>query len=93
MPRSSAASRSSNINIRVAPETLGLIDRAAQAAGKTRSGFMIDAARQAAEEALLDQTFISVDRATYDHFMTVLDRPPSGDGFKRLMGARKPWAP
>lgn len=91
MPRSSAAARTSNINIRVAPETLGLIDRAAQAAGKTRTGFMIDAARQAAEEALLDQAFVSVDQETYERFVAVLDRPPSGEGFERLMRVRKPW--
>lgn len=91
MSRGSAAVRTSNINIRVAPETLGLIDRAAQAAGKTRTGFMIDAARRAAEEALLDQTFVSVDQETYERFIAVLDRPPSGAGFGRLMSVRKPW--
>jgi uncharacterized protein (DUF1778 family) len=32
----------------------GLIDRAAQAQGKTRSDLMIDATRRAAEDALFD---------------------------------------
>jgi uncharacterized protein (DUF1778 family) len=33
-----------------------------------------------------------VDQATYDHFLAVLDQPPSGEGFDRLMKAAKPWA-
>jgi uncharacterized protein (DUF1778 family) len=52
---------------------------------------MIDAARRAAEDALLDQTLVKVDRATYDRFVAILDRPPSGKGFDRLMAGSKPW--
>jgi uncharacterized protein (DUF1778 family) len=80
------------VNLRVRSETRTLIDRAAQAQGKTRSEFMIDAARRAAEDALLDQTFLRVDQNTYDCFLNALDQPPSGEGFERLMNARKPWA-
>jgi len=52
---------------------------------------MIDAARRAAEDTLLDQTFLRVDEQTYQHFLNVLDVPPHNEGFKRLMNARKPW--
>jgi len=69
-----------------------MIDRAAKAHGKSRSEFMIDASRRAAEEALLDQALVRVDRETYDHFLKVLDQPPAGKGFERLMKAGKPWA-
>ena len=79
------------VNLRVRGDIRALIDRAAQAHGKTRSDFMIEAARRAAEDALLDQTLVRVDQATYDHFLDVLDRPPAGDGFARLMQASKPW--
>ena len=41
---------------------------------------MIDAARRAAEESLLDQALVRVDQKTYDYFVEVLDRPPGGDG-------------
>ena len=92
MPRNSSAARSRNINLRVASEMRGLIDQAARAAGKTRTAFILDATRRAAEEALLDQTYVRVDRTTYRAFLEVLDRPPSGEGFERLMAARKPWA-
>lgn len=80
------------VNLRVRDDIRALIDRAAKTHGKTRSEFMIDAARRAAEDALLDQTLVRVDPATYAHFLEVLDQPPSGEGFDRLMAASKPWA-
>ena len=79
------------VNLRVRSDIRALIDRAAKAQGKTRSDFMIDAARRAAEESLLDQALVRVDQKTYEHFLEVLDRPPSGDGFERLMAAALPW--
>jgi uncharacterized protein (DUF1778 family) len=79
------------VNLRVREDVRSLIDRAARAQGRSRSDFMIDAARRAAEEALLDQTLVQVDRATYDRFVAALDQPPSGEGFDRLLAAPKPW--
>jgi uncharacterized protein (DUF1778 family) len=79
------------VNLRVREDVRDLIDQAARVNGKTRSDFMIEASRQAAENALLDQTFVRVDADTYAQYLAVLDRPPSGDGYERLMRARKPW--
>lgn len=79
------------VNLRVRRDIRALIDRAAKAQGKTRSDFMIDAARRAAEESLLDQTLVRLDQKTYEHFLEVLDCPPGGEGFERLMAAAKPW--
>jgi len=79
------------VNLRVRSDIRVLIDRAAKAHGKTRSDFMIDAARRAAEDALLDQTLVRVDQKTHDEFLKVLDQPPAGDGFERLMKANRPW--
>jgi uncharacterized protein (DUF1778 family) len=79
------------VNLRVRSDIRALIDRAAKAQGKTRSDFMIDAARRAAEESLLDRALVRIDQKTYDYFIEVLDRPPSGEGFERLMVAEKPW--
>jgi uncharacterized protein (DUF1778 family) len=79
------------VNLRVRSDIRALIDQAAKSQGKTRSEFMIDAARRAAEESLLDQKLVRVDQKTYDYFLEILDRPPSGDGFERLMSAEKPW--
>ena len=80
------------VNLRVRDDIRSLIDRAAKAHGKTRSDFMIDAARRAAEDALLDQSLVQVDPETYRHFLAVLDNPPEGEGFDRLMTVAKPWA-
>ncbi len=79
------------VNLRVRGDIRALIDRAAKAHGKTRSDFMIDAARRAAEDALLDQTLVRVDQETYEHFLRALDLSPNGEGFKRLMQAPRPW--
>ncbi len=79
------------VNLRVREDIRNLIDRAAQSQGRSRSEFMIDAARRAAEDALLDQTLVRVDADTYAHFLSVLDQPPGGEGYERLMKAAKPW--
>jgi len=88
----SPASFSSAVNLRVRNDIRALIDRAASSKGKSRSEFMIDAARRAAEDTLLDQALALVDQPTYAHFLAVLDQPPGGAGFERLMAAGKPWA-
>ena len=79
------------VNLRVREDIRDLIDRAAQSQGKSRAEFMIDAARRAAEDALLDQTLVRVDTETYAHFLKALDQPPGGEGYERLMNAAKPW--
>jgi uncharacterized protein (DUF1778 family) len=81
------------VNLRVREDVRVLIDRAAKAHGKTRSDFMIDASRRAAEDALIDQTLVQGDPNSYKHYLSVLDQPPGGEGFERLMNAPKPWQP
>lgn len=80
------------INLRVRDETRALIDRAAHAQGRSRSDFMIEAARRAAEEAILDLTVIVTDRARYERFLALLDRPPeSNEKLRKLMRTPAPW--
>jgi uncharacterized protein (DUF1778 family) len=79
------------VNLRVREDIRDLIDQAARSQGKSRSEFMIDAARRAAEDALLDQTLIRVGQKTYKHFLKVLDQPPGGETYDRLMKVKKPW--
>ncbi|RWA72613.1 DUF1778 domain-containing protein [Mesorhizobium sp.] len=79
------------VNLRIREDILVLIDRAAKIRGKTRSDFIIDAAYRAAEDALLGQTLVKVDAESYQHYLDILDRPASGEGFARLMIAPKPW--
>lgn len=79
------------VNLRIREDVRILIDRAAKIRGKTRSDFMIDAAYRAAEDTLLDQTLVKVDAESYQHYLDILDQPPTGEGFARLMNAPKPW--
>jgi uncharacterized protein (DUF1778 family) len=90
MGRSSSNLRSDNINIRVTPETLGLIDRAARAAGKTRTDFIVDTVKHAAEETVLDQRLFLLDRKQWEKFMAALDAPPRPNERLAALLARKP---
>ena len=89
MPTAQKTARA--VNLRMRDDVRDLIDRAARANGKTRSDFMIDASRRAAEDALLDRALIQVDPATYKTFVEVLDLPPDSEGYRRLMAAPRPW--
>ncbi|HLP69391.1 MAG TPA: DUF1778 domain-containing protein [Rhizobium sp.] len=83
--------RTKPVQLRIRTDISEMIDQAARAQGKTRSDFMIDAARRAAEDALLDRTLVRVDADGFQHYLDVLDRPPGGEGYTRLMKAPKPW--
>jgi uncharacterized protein (DUF1778 family) len=78
-------------SLRIPGQARAIIDSAAAIRGKNRSEFMIEAALVAAEDTLLDQTLVRVDRAAYNHFLKVLDQPPNAKGFARLMNVPKPW--
>ena len=81
-----------SLNLRIKPELRGLIDRAAQLAGKNRTDFVLDAARRAAEDALLDRTVFSVSPKAYAEFLTRLDAPPQpNDRLRRTMRTAAPW--
>jgi uncharacterized protein (DUF1778 family) len=79
------------VSLRIRSDMCALIDRAAKSQGKSRSDFMIDAARRAAEDALLDQALVRVDQETYDAFLKILDQPSGSKDFARLMKTPKPW--
>lgn len=62
-------------NLRIKPELRGLIDRAARLAGKNRTDFVLEAARRAAEDALMDRTGFNVSPNAYAEFLKRLDAP------------------
>ena len=81
-----------SLNIRIKPGDRGLIDRAASALGKNRTDFVLDAARQAAEDTLLDRTVISVSPEAYAEFLARLDAPPQpNERLRRTMQTPAPW--
>ncbi len=85
-------SRRETLNIRIRPEERGLIDRAAQVRGKNRTDFILDAARRAAEEALLDRAIMSVSPEAYADFLARLEAPPQpNERLRRTMQTLPPW--
>ena len=86
------APRRSLINLRVTPRDRDLIDRAAAALGKNRSEFMMEASRQAAEDALLDRTAFRLDAEQCSAFMAQLDAPPApNERLGKLLATPAPW--
>ena len=80
-----------SLNLRIKPEERGLIDRAAKTLGKNRTDFMLDAARRAAEEALLDRTILTVSPKAYADFLARLDAPPQpNERLRRTMRTSAP---
>lgn len=80
------------LNLRIKPELRGLIDRAAELSGKNRTDFVLDAARLAAEDALLDRTVFAVDPKTYAEFLARLDAPPRPNvRLRRALQTKAPW--
>jgi uncharacterized protein (DUF1778 family) len=80
------------LNIRIKPEERGLIDRAAKARGKNRTEFVLEAARIAAEEAIMDQAVISVTPEAYQAFLEQLDLPPKpNERLRKTLQTPAPW--
>lgn len=80
------------LNMRIKPEDRSLFDWAAKAQGKTRTDFILEAARRAAEEAMLERTLVQVSAEAYDAFVARLDAPPKpNDRLKKTMRTKVPW--
>ena len=86
------AAKRETLNVRIKPEDRSLIDRAAHLAGKSRTDFLLEAARRAAEDALLDQTLFKVNPTVYAKFVERLDAPPAPNArLRRTMTTPAPW--
>jgi uncharacterized protein (DUF1778 family) len=89
---STTKARRDTLNLRIPAAERNLIDRAAESAGKTRTDFILEAARRAAEEALLDRALMVVSPAAYGEFLKRLDRPARpNDRLRRTMRRKAPW--
>ncbi len=84
--------RRDTLNIRIKAEVRGLIDRAAALTGKNRTSFVLDAARRAAEDALLDRSVFALDPKAYTEFLARLDAPPQPNArLRRALKTPAPW--
>jgi uncharacterized protein (DUF1778 family) len=85
-------SRRDTLNLRIRPELRGLIDRAAELEGKNRTDFVLNAARHAAEETILDRTVFAMDPGAYAEFLARLDAPPRPSArLRRTLETPAPW--
>lgn len=89
-----AAPERISINLRTDATSRDLIDRAAEALGKNRSEFMLEAARREATSVLLDQRLFLVDEKAFQQFTAALDASPTDNRhLRRFLHTRAPWEP
>ena len=80
------------INIRASRKQKLLIDRAAEALGRSRSDFMLDTACREAESVLLDRRYFFLPEAEFKKFVALLRRPPKKNPkLRRLLETKAPW--
>jgi uncharacterized protein (DUF1778 family) len=84
--------RSEVINLRASRTEKVLIDRAAEALGRSRSDFMLDTACRAAESILLDRRYFALPEDDFKKFRDMLDSPPKDNPrLRRLLQTTAPW--
>ena len=87
-----ATARTRTINIRIEEERRTLIDRAAEAAGKDRTQFVLDAATREAIAVLLDQRYFQLDTDAFAKFNAALDATPAENPrLQELLSKKVPW--
>lgn len=80
-------------NLRVTPDDQALIDRAVRSSGLPRTDFVLQAARTADRELLVQHAWQAVSPEHFDQFLRQLDAPPSPtDRLRRTMTAPRPWS-
>lgn len=85
--------RRESLNLRIPAAERSLIDRAAASMGKTRTDFILSAARRAAEDALIDRALFLVGADAHAEFLARLDAPTNpNERLRKTMRAAKPWA-
>lgn len=84
--------RAETINLRASQRQKLLIDRAAEALGRSRSDFMLDTACREAESVLLDRRYFTLPEDEFRKSAAMLDRPPKDNPkLRRLLQTKSPW--
>ena len=87
-----ATTREITINLRAGSAQKELIDRAAEAQGKKRTEFMLEAACEKAEQVLIDRAFFSLDAEGFRQFARALNAPlRHPERVARLLAKKSPW--
>jgi uncharacterized protein (DUF1778 family) len=87
-----ATGRNETINLRASQKQKALIDRAAEALGRSRSDFMLETVCREAETVLLDRRYFALSQDAFKRFTAMLDNPPaSNPKLRRLLQTHAPW--
>jgi uncharacterized protein (DUF1778 family) len=85
--------REKTINLRATLAQKALIERAAEAAGETRTAFVLDASLQRAEAVLADRVHFELSAAQMKRFTEALDAPvPDRVALRKLLARKPRWA-
>ena len=84
--------RSARLGLRATPEQEAVLRRAADAARKSLTDFILESACRAAEQTLLDQRLFMVSDGQYQTLLDLLDRPAEdNEGLRELFSKHAPW--
>lgn len=87
-----AAAANRVINFRAPAVKRELIDQAAQASGKSRTDFILDASCEKAQEVLADRTDFALSRQALRRFNVLVDAPLANtEALRRLLIKPAPW--
>lgn len=90
--RARAAETRSALNMRIQPDLRDLIDQAAEANGKNRTDFVLDAARQAAQAALLDRVHVQLNSEAFAAFVRLIEAPAQPNAqLRKTLQTPAPW--
>jgi uncharacterized protein (DUF1778 family) len=85
--------RSARLGLRATPEQERVLRRAAAAAHKSLTDFILESACQAAEQTLLDQRLFVVSGERAQSLLDLLERPAADNpGLRDLFSRPDPWA-
>jgi len=88
----SPSARSARLGLRATQEQEAVLRRAAEAAHKSLTDFILDSACLAAEQTLLDQRLFMVSGAQFSSLMDLLDQPEQANqGLRDLFSRKAPW--
>lgn len=78
-------------NLWVTPDDQQQLDRAVSASGLTRTDFVLQAARAAAQQVLVEQAWCTVEWERFEAFQRALDAPPKpNERLRQTMTAPRP---
>ncbi len=84
--------RSARLGLRATQAQVALIQRAAEAKGKSVTEFVLSSACEKAEQTLSDQTYYLVSEEAWKKFHDALERPPKvTEGLLRLLTEPDIW--